>query len=285
MLAYINRPEGEVEPGQTNWSIVPANDNDPEEVADFSFERALLITPSVQEIMRHASEKPLKNEQGKTVRIGGLRFSDGTQTEKAYALGPDGDVIKVDAVMPAGAMLGCREQAQQQTGGKGYSQAQLEQSNLYFAAMLKTIEPRYVKRGKRRNGRSRTAEESRADLEAAWANTNTPPRVTKLAPGLPCGSPRVAESFVGMQKGKMAPSGAMMWQDMCSSIVSREIWDEALAALGSGDKSTLDAATTAKTLQQIGEAHGFRGKRAERMGRTILRAANDNLASALKKSA
>lgn len=287
LLAYRNRPEGEPEPIKTNWTTTVANDNvDPEEVEDYSFERNLLVTPSTQEIMRQVRAGDIaRNDAGQIVRIGKLRFSDGTQTERAYTLGPDGDVIQMDVRMPAGAMLGATERAKEQSGGKGYTQAQLEQSNLFFAAMLGTIEPRYIKRTKRRNGPSLNAEQSRIELAKAIADTDVMPIVKRYKPGLPCGGQRVADSFLGMQKGKKGESGAIAWEDIATHKVNREIWDETIAALSTEDTETLNTAMKGKTLREIGEAHGFVGKRAERMGKKILRAANDNLAAALKKSA
>jgi len=287
LKAWLKKPEGPVEPMQTNWTTIPANDNaDPEEVVDFGFERHLRITPSVEEIMRQAAVGPeARNAGGQVTSIGSLRFSDGKNTERAYCYGADDKVIQFDAPMPVGAMLGTREKTESQMGGKGVTDAQAEQSNLYFANMLETIEPRYLRRTKRRNGKSCTAEESRAVLAEAIANTPVMPPIKRYKAGLPCGGKLVAESFVGMQKGKKGESGAIMWQDISSSIIEREIWEETLAGLSETTAETLDSARVAKTMRQIGEAHGFVGKRAERMGKRILQAANDNLQDALKKSA
>ncbi|RJG46517.1 hypothetical protein [Mesorhizobium sp. DCY119] len=288
LLAYRDRPEGPIEPIQTNWCVVAANDNaDPEETADFSFERNLLVTPSVQEILRQATFPVERNEAGQIVRIGRLSFSDGAQREKGYALGPDDKVIQADFRMPIGAMLGTVEKAKQQAGGKDYTNAELEQSNLYFSRVLKTIEPRYVPRKKRKNGPSLTASQSRSILAEAIANTPVMPKVKKLKPGLPCGSSRVADSFVGMQKGKKGETGAMMWQDMCTSIVNREIWDETLTALKKEDRETLDKAMVAGSFAEIGVAAGQSRLYADKRGggRKRLMAANDNLTIELKKSA
>lgn len=287
LLAYRNRPEGDPEPIRTNWTTIPANDNsDPEETADYSFERNLRVTPSVEEIMRQVDNgAEMRNDADQIVRIGNLRFSDGTQREKAYCYGPDNKVISSEFTMPVGAMLGCREKAEAQSGGKGYTQTQLERSNDFFAETLGTIAPRYIKRTKRRNGKSLTAEQSRMELEKAIANTPIMPVITHYKPGLPCGTRRIADCFIGMQKGKKGESGAIMWQDIASAKVHREIWEETIARLSEEDTTTLNTAMEAKTLREIGEAHGFVGKRAERMGKKILRAANDNLSDALKELA
>lgn len=282
LIAYRNRPEGESEPVKTNWTIVPTNDNKPPE--DYGFERSLRITPSVREIMANVDAGPtVRNDSKQIVRIGKLRFSDGTQTERAHCFGPDGAVIAYDATMPAGAMLGTRDKAEAQLGGKGYTQAQLERSNDYFAESLGTVAHRYLKRTTRRNGKSYSAEESRAMLAEAIANTKTMPKVTRYAPGLPCGMERAADAFVGMQKAKKGESGAIAWEDIASAKVQREIWEETLERLADDDIKTLDNAMAAGNLGDLGD-YGHRRTR-ERKGMRRLRAANDNLATAMRKSA
>lgn len=283
ILAYRNRPEGPIEPMQTNWSVVPANDNDPSEIADFGYERVLLVTPSVREIMRQVATKDVeRNEAGQIVRIGTMRFSDGSNTERAYCYGADDKVIQFDCPMPIGAMLGTVEKAKQETGGRGYTNTQLERSNDFFAETLGTIAPRYIKRSKRRNGKSLSADESRAVLAKAIANTETMPPVTYCKPGLPCGAERVADSFLGMQKAKKGESGAMMWQDIASAKIHREIWDEALAQLSKEDVTTLDAAMGAKSIKDL--APGKKGGNAYASGSIALTAANDNLTRSLKRA-
>ena len=286
LLEYRNRPET-VEPVKTNWTTVPANTNaDPAEIADYGFERHLRITPSVEEIMRQVdANPPERNDTGQIVRIGKLRFSDGNQTERAYTHGADGKLIQYDAPMPVGAMLGTRDKAETQLGGRGYSNEDLLRSNDHFAELLGTIAPRYVKGTKRRNGKSYTADESRAMLAEAYANTPTLPPVKRYAPGLPCASQRIADCFVGMQKGKKGESGAIAWEDIAMSKVNKEIWDAALAYMTKGDTKTLDAAMSARNTYSIGSDHGYSGRSAWRNGKRALLAATDNLREALKLSA
>lgn len=283
LLAYRNRPEGEPAEVQTNWTTIPANDNaSPEEVADFSFERKLLITPSVEEIMRNVEAGPTaRNDKGQIVRIGNLRFSDGTQTERDYCYGVDDKVIQYDRRMPAGAMLGTREKAESQLGGKGITKTQLNRSNDFFAETLGTNAPTYKTRGKRRNGKSIKVEEARRILANAIANTPIMPTVTKLPTALPCGAERVADSFLGMQKAKKGEAGSIMWQDIASSTVHREIWDEALASMKEEYVETLEKTLTARTLADI--APGGHKRSAERRGKRLIEAANDNLHEALRK--
>lgn len=284
LMAYRNRPEQELAPVKTNWTVIPANDNaDPEEIADFGFERQLRITPSVQEIMRHVEGGPItKNKSGRTVGIGGLRFSDGSQTEKAFCYGPEGKLIQFDATMPVGAMLGTRDKADGQLGGSGHKESETIANNTRLAQIMETDYPVFTKRGTRRNGPGYSHGESVIMLASAYANTPMLPPIKKYPAGLPCGQQRPSEAFVGLAKGKKGESGAIAWEDVASSMVGREIWRDTLAYMAKGDTDTLDRALDAKTMQEIGEAHGFSGKRAQRMGKRILRAANDNLAEAMK---
>lgn len=286
LMAYRERPETSepITPVKTNWTVVPANDNaEPEDIVDFGFERHLRITPSVQEIFRHVQAGPVaRNDAGQVVGIGGLRFSDGSQKEKAYCYGPEGKLIQYDATMPAGAMLGTRDKADGQLGGSGHKEAETIANNVRLAQIMGTDYPVFVRRGERRNGSGLSHNEAIDALADAYANTPVLPEVKVYPTGLPCGQQRPSEAFVGLAKGKKGESGTIAWEDIASSMVSREIWRETLLMLADDDVATLDHALEAKTMQDIGEAHGFTGKRAQRMGKRILHAANDNLAEAMK---
>ncbi|HWJ89079.1 MAG TPA: hypothetical protein VNS12_13505 [Pelagibacterium sp.] len=288
VLAYRNRPE-HAEPVQSNWSTVPANDNfDPEEVADYGFERNLLITPSVQEIMRHVKRGPVqRNHKGQITAIGRLTFSDGTQTEKAYRRNTAGRVEEYDRLMPAGAMLRTAERLQAQAGGAGYSEAQREASNAFFADALATEPARHIKGRRRRRepeDRDLTAAESRALIAEAVANTPIMPAIKHYPPGLPCGGVRVSESFIGMQKGRKGETGSVAWEDVAHRVENVRVWRRVRKALREKDRKALDAAMTARTLADIGEAVGQEREYARRKGgKRALMAANDNLAAAIKK--
>lgn len=287
LLEYRSRPEGPIEPTQTNWRTTPANDsaandNNPEEIADFGFERQILIMPSVQEIARNIEAGPtVRNDAGQIISIGELRFSDGKQTEKAYCVGPEGKVIQFDAKMPVGAMLGTRDKADRQLGGTGAKHSEIAASGRYYAEVLATDYPVYRKGAGRRNGKSYTRDESAAMLAEAYANTPNLPAVTYCPPALPCGSARPDESFVGMRKGKKGESGAIAWEDVASSIASRETWNATLAYLSEKDVKTLDTAIEAPNTYAIGSADGYTGRSAWRHGKRALLAANDNLRKAM----
>lgn len=282
LMAYRNRPEGPHEPLGSNWATTPANSND-EDVSAFSQERDIRMTPSVAEIMRQVETGDVEtNAEGQIIRIGKLRFSDGTQTEKDFKRGADRSVIEFDRVMPVGAMLGCREKAETALGGRGYSGDYLFRSNSYFAGTLDTDLTARVKRGKRRNGPGYSRDETQAMLDEAIANTPVMPPVKRYPAGLPAVAERVAENFNGLQTavggGAEVPAP---WQDMVGAIVQREIWGAAMAEMKGEDVATLDAAMGVQTWADVSPGGSVQGAR--KRGHKVLQAANDNLSSALKK--
>lgn len=282
LLAYRNRPEGAYEPLGSNWATTPANSND-DDVSAFSQERDIRMTPSVGEIMRQvATDDVERNAKGQVIRIGNLRFSDGTQTEKDYKRSADRTVVEYDRVMPVGAMLGCREKAETALGGKGYSTDYLRRSNAYFAETFDVDVPTRTKRGKRKNGRGFSRDEAQAMLDEAIANTKVMPPVKRYPAGLPAVAERVAENFIGMQTavggGSEAPAP---WQDMVGAIVQREIWDAAMAEMKAEDMATLDVTMAAQTWAHVSPGGSVQGAR--KRGHKALQAANENLSSALKK--
>lgn len=279
---YVTTPDHEPDPLQTNFAVVPANDNNPEDVEGMKVERRWRMKPSVEEIMRQVTSHPEeKNEHGQTIRIGSLRFSDGTQTEQAFKLTIDGKVVAFQARMPVGALLGTKDAAESQLGGDEDSQ-HVTASNKYFADMLDTLPHRYRAGGKRKRGANTSREGAKRELAEAYANTDmSKVTFTRYPDGLPCGSAKVADSFLGMQKGKKGESGSVMWQDIVSAKADRDIWAATVASLSESDRAVLDAATTARSMQQVGETLGFNGKNAERRGKRAILAANDNLMAAI----
>lgn len=288
LRAYVTMPDHDPEPIETNWSITPANDNEPEVVAELQAERRWRMKPSTAEIMRQvATGEVERNSAGQVVRIGSLRFSDGTQTEQAMKVTIDGKVVSFQARMPVGAMLGVKDAAESQLGGEEYSQ-HVKASNDYFAEMFDTLPHRYKAGGRRRRGQNYTRAESVELLAAAVANTDMSKVVRTYYPtGLPCGSAKVAENFLGMQKGKKGESGSVMWQDIVSARESRIAWGWAVDSLADNDRRVLDAATGASSYADVGVAVGQTRQYADKKngGRRALIAANDNLMAAIKKYA
>ena len=281
LKTYASTADHEPEPVQTNWTLVAANDNNPEDTEGMTVERRWRMKPSIEEIMRQVEEGDVeRNAEGQIVRIGRLRFSDGTQTERGHKLTIDGKVVAAQIRMPIGAMLGTKDAAESQLGAEDDSQ-HVTASNRYFADLLKTMPHRYQPGSKRRQGRSYTRAESIAMLEEAKANTDmSKVKITKYPDGLPCGSQRMADVFPGMVKTQRGESGSLAWQDIVIAKADRDVWASSIAALSENDKNTLDAATNAKSFADLG---GDAPKRtAIRRGRRALIAANDNLMSAIK---
>ncbi len=221
-----------------------------------------------------------EERNGQIVRIGNLRFSDGNQTEVGYVLGIDGEVLQADIRMPAGAMLGMKDKPDRASGG-GTDPKDTKASNHYFQDMLGTQPHRYIPSGKRRNGTDYSTEESARVLAEAYANTDMEKvTFTRYPKGLPCGSPKVADSFLGMRKTTCAGGGDESWEDTLSAMIDRDLWFEALQELKDSDRDVLDAAIEAGSLADIGVSGHQRTK--ERQGKRRLIAANDNLVAALK---
>lgn len=304
LRAFVTTPDHKPEPIQTNWTTVAANDNNPEEIADFGHERFLRVSPSIEEIMRSvrgaqperngalASEMKVCTGNGvRTVAVPGpitkwgtLRFSDGAQTERCFMSGIDGKIIKGDYAMPAGAMLGTRDELEANLGADGKSQKYVDLSNDWFQQTLNTGLPhRFIKGGKRRKGRNYTRDEAVAMLAQAKANTKVMPEVQHLPTGLPCGMKMAADAFVGMRKGKKGESGSMAWQDFATLKSARVAWREALRDLKPETKQVLEAAPTARSFAEVG-GDGHK-RNAEKRGRRKLIAANDDLMAVLKKFA
>ncbi|MBN9471421.1 MAG: hypothetical protein J0J10_21860 [Bosea sp.] len=148
LWAYRNRPEGPYQPVGSNWTTIAANTNaNTDEVRALRHERKVLVTPSVKYMMEQVEADDVeRNAKGQIVRIGKLRFSDGTQTEWTQRLQP-GSTTKVEVYrrrMRAGAMLGTREETDVALGGSDMTDEDVAVSNAHFADLLGTQPARYV---------------------------------------------------------------------------------------------------------------------------------------------
>lgn len=300
VLAYSKRPEGPVEPVQTNWTTTAANDNNPEDLAGMRIERRWSMRPTPEEIMREVDDnEPERGEpstmalfvDGKTktfdvpgpiVAIGRLRFSDGTQTERGHTVGIDGKVIVADIRMPTGALLGTRDRQERALGGDVIT------SNAAYTLVYKGKHPGKAKRKKPEEPEVRevtSREEDIAMLAAAYANTPNMPTVAKCQDGFPWKPSNLRELFLGLEKTPSGESGSVEWRDITSHITDREVWAASIAEITKQDKAALDAALTANSLSDVGVAVGQSRQYADKRsgGRRALIAANDNLMAAIKK--
>lgn len=287
LWAYRNRPEGPYQPVGSNWTTIAANTNaNTDEVRALRHERKVLVTPSVKYMMEQVEADDVeRNAKGQIVRIGKLRFSDGTQTEWTQRLQP-GSTTKVEVYrrrMRAGAMLGTREEPDVARGGSDMTDEDVAVSNAHFADLLGTAPARYIKRVRRAKYARVTRHDAQRWLDEAIANTPVMPVVTYCPPGLPCGGKRMADAFPGMICSSTGQSGSIAWQDISDAIASRELWHESLAAMSAEDLDALDAAQSARTWADISPGGSVQGAR--RRGHKVLQAANDNLAAVLRKSA
>lgn len=283
LRSYVTEPDHEPEPVQTNWTTVPGNDNDPEDVEDLHVERRWRMKPSVEEIMRQVAAGDIeRNDAGQVVRIGKLHFSDGTQTEAGFKL-VMGEPVAARIRMPVGAMLGTKDAEEGQLGGEVDPQ-HITASNDYFAATF-DVKPRaYKSGGRRKRGRNISHAEAKAMLAEAYANTDmSKVTFTRYPDGLPAGSPKVADNFLGLQKTTCGDSGSTMWQDIVSAKADRKEWFDAVDALKAKDREVLEAVKTARTYADVSPGGTERGAR--KRGRRELIAANDNLMAAINKMA
>lgn len=217
------------------------------------------------------------NRQHKVVvRIGKLRFSDGTQTELALVRDAVGKVVEKRVRMPVGAMLGQRERLRQEKGGTPVWGA----NNTAWRDWLgDPIKPRRLKSGPVVRGKNYSVTESRAILAEAIANTPVMPTVTQCPPGLPHKPERVADMFLAGKKSTCSGGGAASWQDDASAMVTAAAWKKARAEMLDEDVAILDAAMKARNYGDVGAVVG----KSRKAGPRLLRAANDNLAIAIKK--
>ncbi|MGG7534667.1 hypothetical protein [Rhizobium sp. 12,4] len=291
LKAYVFRAEQTVDV-DTNWSPIASCPAQAEDLAGMHAERRVSIRPTWQEIVRQVETGDVEygwhtDDHGKkhkvVVRIGKLKFSDGTQTERCMMAGIDGDPVTGLIRMPVGAMLGTKEEQERTLGGNGASSGE---SNAWFSNVF-GVEPRaYVAGGKKRRGRIYSRDEAASMLADAIANTPIMPPVTRCPDGMAMGTQRIADNFIGMKKSPKGNGGSIAWQDLSDKIAERETFIEAERLMTSKDKAILAAASSARNMSDIGAAAGLSRSYSIKKGggRRALLAANDNLMAAIKKA-
>lgn len=307
--AYIDRDEAPTGI-QTNWTTEPANDN--KAPAGMSVECAHEITPSIEAIERIMNDIELVWRR-EPRRLGGK----GKQELHAWPVQRDverdqfGDVVRqrVGALVFDGknALLGHQERATREKGGAAQTIP-----NSHVAAYVGAEDIVFIPAAKlKRKGIPMKKSETRAylremgvngevDLPEARHNAGLDIYTKPKRPVLPAGSPVVGNIFLGQMKAPPKKGGTEMWQDLAGNVRKGEIevwqdlygniygkdeWRRAHAKLPEADRTTLHALETAKTMADIGKAHGYSGAFATKQGRKALIAANDNLGAALKKFA
>jgi len=282
---YSQRPIGEHQPSKTNWSTETSNDN-AEDLADLHIERRWSTRPTEMEIMREvAKDETLTGHHidgsGKkrkvTVGIGKLRFSDGTQTEKAYRRSIDGKIIQYDARLPVGAMIGVVEREERILGGDDVA------SNEGYSHFYKGKRSNHAVKKARGTRVDFTKAEARQMLVDAIKNTPAMPEVKVCKDGFPWKPSGLRELFMGLEKGRKGETGSVAWTDITDSLAQREMWSASIDKLTGSDKKTLDDAVVARSFADLGgEGHK---RTAQRRGKARLIAANDNLMEVINKMA
>lgn len=222
------------------------------------------------------------------VRIGGLRFSDGTQTERGPKLSM-GQVVEADIRMPVGAMLGARDKS---TRDKGAVQDPVELACTldYFAGENDPpglFRAQFAGRPKKRKERAKrtgpkTKAEARQWLADAIANTPVMPPIKKCPDGFPAGPKNLAHLWPGLVKVATGSSGAQAWEEAATEFEARNEWHVVLQEMKEEHVQTLTKAMSAKNLAEIGALRGCTGKYAIEAGRILLIEANDNFLLAKK---
>ena len=284
---HRNRPDHEPEPVVSNWMTEPeSNNGEPEVLADLHAERRHEIIPSISMIMRQCKKPIRRSGNGKNspiVSIGKLRFSDGEQHERAHKRGPGGAVVAYPRKMPLGAMLGCREDDSKLRGG-GQGGREVETSNTEFSKLFGVEYRAPITGGIQRKGKDLTPKQSRELIAKAFANTPNMPPVTVCPPGLPTGTARASDCFIGCKISSTGKGGAMNWEDVYSAKRDAEEYRKARDKLGEKTRKILEALLTAGTFTEIGVAAGqSEGYARYGGGRRALIAANDDLETTMKE--
>lgn len=302
----------------TNWRLTPANDNkQPED--GFGTERAVEYIPSEQELEnsfakvivryrpepmmlaggRHEAQRagreihaiPVEgdfgygthvdedgNQHKVITRIGKLRFSDGTQTERGHKLVLE-KVVEAQIDMPVGAMLGGREKSKRDKGGE----EDCSGSNAHYRWMVdgRTATPPKL-RPKKQEREKTTKAQDRQALADAYANTPVMPEIKRYPDGFPASPTNLRQLFIGGRKGKKGESGSQAWEDIYAEKENREKFQRGLDAMQDAHVRLLTEAVSAKSLSELGETRGYKGRHAIDAGRRLLRAANDNFLKAME---
>ena len=290
VLEFRNRPDSPPDPLQSSWSTDPSTvipdgafdgDDEPETMAE---DLLLEITPSIAKIMHEVKVGPVVRADGKNshiTAIGKLKFSDGTQTEQAMVNGATGVELK-KVVMRAGAMLGTTEKLGGSHGGS--APAVITIGNAALSGRLGVEHRPYIPAIRnRRKGKSFTAEQSKANLAKAIANTPVLPPVTICPPGLASGTARYSDQFIGMKIGSSGKGGAPNWTDEFMAMRDHQDWQAAVREAEPQHLAVIKSAMSAKAIAELGD-FGHR-RTLERQGWRKLTAANDNLAQNKRKFA
>ena len=231
-----------------------------EDIADLHEERRIGIRPTLSEIMQSVKSGPIeRNEQGRIVQIGKLRFSDGTQTERTSKLGIDGKVIEDNIRMPVGAMLGCKEAQERVLGGGAKNDGE---SNAFFCTAFCVVPVTYKTSGKiNRISKGNCAIDYMLAVYRAYTGD-----ITKCPDGMAMGTPHIADNFIGMRMQPKAIGGSISWTDLSDKLAEREEYLAIERNISEQDKKEVTAAIDAKSLGHFGQSVGMSAQYARQGG-------------------
>ncbi len=107
----------------------------------------------------------------------------------------------------------------------------------------------------------------------AEATAKTTVSVTKCPDGFPASPINLRQLFIGGRKGKKGESGSMAWEDIYTEKENREKFQRGLDAMQDSHVRVLTEAMSARSLAELGEKRGYKGRHAIDAGQRLLRAA------------
>lgn len=234
-----------------------------------------------------------RNAHGQIIRIGNLHFAGADEhgvnpTEWVDCVGEGGEVIVKRLRLRTGAMMHSKER---KDDIKETTDAEaLKASNDHFydfvllSPMRSKAKPKTAKRPRCEYPNPPLPSTSLSFEEAReWAGLPFVEKDKQAA--LPAAPKRLADLFIGCKTADCHGGGSQAWSDISTALVDKEQWTAAMAQLSKSDVVSLNAVRHARTYADIGKAHGHSGSYAEKAGKRLLMAANDNLGSIIKKLA
>ncbi|MFK4823769.1 hypothetical protein ACI0FM_03065 [Paenochrobactrum sp. BZR 588] len=233
-----------------------------------------------------------RNQHGQIVRIGNLQFAGEDEyginpTEWVECVGDAGAVMFKRLRMRTGAMMHSKER---RDDIKETTDAEaLKASNDYYLNFVLPspkrgkVKPKVAKRPRCDMSNPPLPPTSLSFEEArAWAGLPYMKKDSQAA--LPAAPKHLADLFIGCKKSD-CHGGSQAWADISTALVGKEQWTAAMSQLTKTDIVSLNAVRDAQTYADIGKAHGHTGSYAEKAGKRLLMAANDNLGEIIKKVA
>ena len=276
-----------IQPISTNWQQAD-NDNYTEEQADsrpaIDAERRYRAGPKPETLIKMAGPVTVR----KHAHLGGGGSWELTPTDPLYPARAgklnfsNGKDNEWDKQPPRGAILNYEDEFTELLGPEPDAEEQARRVSYWHSLMsydadamaCRLLAPiRHIKTGRMR----RKVKMTQAQQLEILATHQHPP-ITYCRPGLPCGHEDIGAPFLGgwisASKGKQPLE---RWEDISDEISRQAEFERWATALSSEEQKALNLACTAANFREIGEEFGKTGKNAERYGKKVLLASNENL--------